>query len=149
MNTDRINSRQIVLGATVAAAVVAANLIAAEPEDVKAVASTDVQTSPSEAPAPIVGVAAPDIGVSYSAENEIVVPAIRHVELDLPELPAIDLEAVRKAATVWLGDGVMATPDGAIEVEAPTIDVAASEIGPMIQVPVLERPSLPKPPAVR
>lgn len=150
MNRQSSISRQLIRGSVVAAAVIAANLVAAEPGDVEATDdSTSVQRIVPEAPAPIVGIAAPEIRVSYPRDDEIVVPAIRRGVARMPEAPAIDIEAVRQSASAWLGNGVMTAPGEAIDVEAPIIDASASETELGIDVPVLERPELPAPPTVR
>ena len=149
MNTESTISRQMMRGAVVAAAVVAANLIAAEPGDIEAVSATDVVRAVPEAPAPIVGIAAPDIQVPRADDEQIVVPAIRHLEAGLPELPAIDVDAVRNTAAAWLGDGIMSAPEQVIEVASPIVDVSTMGIEATIERPVLQRPALPEPPAVR
>lgn len=149
MNRQSSISRQLIRGSVVAAAVIAANLVAAEPGDVEATDSTSVQRIVPEAPAPIVGIAAPEIRVSYPRADEIVVPAVRRGVARMPEAPAIDVEAVRQSASAWLGNGVMTAPGEAIDVEAPIIDASAAETELGIDVPALERPELPAPPTVR
>lgn len=148
MNSEITISRQLVSGAIVAAAVIAANLLAAEPGDVEALDSTNTDRAVPEAPAPIVGIAAPDLRVSHARDDEIVVPALHRVEAGMPQRPTIEVEAVRQSAASWLGDGPMEAPDRAVEVRAPTVDTLAPGVA-TIDVPAFERPALPELPPVR
>lgn len=149
MNRQTSISRQLIRGSVVAAAVIAANLVAAEPGDVEATDSTSTERIVPEAPAPIVGIAAPEIRVSYPRDDEIVVPAIHRGVARMPKAPAIDVESVRQSTSAWLGNGIMAAPGEAIDVQAPIIDAPKSETELGIDVPVLEQPELPALPTVR
>jgi hypothetical protein len=60
----------------------------------------------------------------------------------LPDLPEFD--------SPWLGDGIMAAPATDIRVDPPSISAEAALFdAPSIEVPLIERPELPAPPAVR
>lgn len=137
MQTYVPTTKQLFSGIIAVAAVVAANLLAAE------------SAIPS-APEAITGISAPSVtGAASFEDHEFVVPVMRRSELALPTLPDIDVEAVRDEASAWLGDGAIAAPTVSIDVAAPGVSGAAGSLAPDLDVPELERPELPLLPKIR
>lgn len=151
MPNIKLTSGQISRAIVALAAVLAGSLLAAEVEraEGEGVGAQNEVLIPA-APGPITGVEAPRTGDVSFTEAEFVVPVLRRPDLKLPDPPPIDVEAWREKARSWLGDGVPPAPTGELRAEPPTISrEAATFDAPSIEVPVLERPALPAPPAVR
>ena len=137
MQTYVPSTKQLFSGIIAVAAVVAANLLAAE------------SAIPS-APEAITGISAPSVSEAASLEDhKLVVPVIRRSELTLPAPPDIDVEAARDEASAWLGDGAIAAPNASIDVAAPELNGDAGSLAPDLDVPELERPELPALPKIR
>lgn len=137
MQTYVPSTKQLFSGIIAIAAVVAANLLAAE------------SALPS-APEAITGISAPDVSAAASLEDhKFVVPVMRRGELTLPAPPDIDVGAVREAASTWLGDGAIAAPSASIDVAAPDVSGDAGSLALDLDVPDLERPELPSLPKIR
>ncbi|MFW6088258.1 MAG: hypothetical protein ACODAB_00810 [Gemmatimonadota bacterium] len=137
-------------GAVAIAAVLAGSLLASEVERAGGEGVEADEMAIPAPPAPIMGVEAPQIEQLDLGEADFVVPVLRRMDLRLPEPPAIDMAAWREKARPWLGDGVMPAPTTEIQVDPPTISAEAATFdAPSIETPVLERPELPAPPAVR
>lgn len=148
MRYNELTSRQLFSGIVALTAVVAANLLAVETEhtetEARAADAKHAVEIPA-APAPVTGIRGPDLGhvasVEYLDDIELVVPVLNRPEPRLPDLPEID--------SPWLGYGIMAAPATVIEVDSPDLDATAALDAPSIEIPVIERPELPAPPAVR
>lgn len=137
MQTYVPSTKQLFSGTIAAAAVVAANLLAAE-------------SAIPPAPEAITGISAPSVSAAASFEDhEFVVPVMRRSDLSLPTPPDIDVEAVRDEASAWLGDGTIAAPNVSIDVAAPELSGDAGSLALDLDVPDLERPELPPLPKIR
>jgi hypothetical protein len=137
MQTYVPTTKKLFGGIIAVAAVVAANLLAAE------------SAIPS-APEAITGIGAPSVSATASFEDhEFVVPVMRRGELTLPTPPDIDVEAVRNEASAWLGNGAIAAPTASIDVVAPEVSRDAEPLALDLDVPELERPELPTLPKIR
>lgn len=137
MRYTELTYRQLFSGIVALTAVVAASLLAVETEN------TEVEIP--AAPAPVTAIQGPELGhvasLEYLDDVELVVPVLKRPEPRLPDLPEID--------SPWLGYGIMAAPAAVIEVDPPVFDATAALDAPSIEIPVIERPELPAPPAVR
>lgn len=142
MRYTDLTYRHLFSGIVALIAVLAANLLAVETEDAGAEAR---RVEIPAAPAPITGIRGPDLGhaasLEYVDDIELVVPVLNRPEPRLPDLPEID--------SPWLGDGIMAAPTSVIRVDPPVLDATAVLDAPSIELPAIERPELPAPPAVR
>lgn len=141
--------RNLFSGFAAAAAVITANLLAAEADrepNTDTVSSTSIAIPAAPAPIDLSAVEAPEVTAEAVDGGEFIVPVLSRPDLRLPPSPAAVGE-IRRAAEAWLGQGVMEAPAVAIAVEPP--DVESYEDQAAIPVPVLTRPSLPEPPVVR
>jgi len=144
--------RHLFSGFAAVAAVVTANLLAAEADrepSTDSVSSTSIAVPAAPAPIDLRAIDAPEVPAASDAANaaEFIVPVLSRPDLRLPPPPLPAVGEIRRAAEAWLGRGVMEAPAAAIAVEPP--DVETYEDASAIRVPALERPSLPEPPAVR
>jgi len=137
-------------GFAAVAAVITANLLAAEAghePTTDTVSSTSIAIPPAPAPIELSGIEAPEVTVEAVDAGEFIVPVLSRPDLRLPPPPPAAVGEIRRAAEAWLGQGVMEAPTERIVVEPPGLELR--EDAAAIQVPALERPSLPEPPAVR
>ena len=140
---------QVSKGAVAIVAVLAGSLLASEVDRADGEGIEVDEMAIPAAPSPIMSVEAPRIEELDLSVADLVVPVLRRTDLRLPELPAIDVAAWREKARPWLGDGVPPAPTTAISVAPPMISAEAMLDAPSIEIPVIERPALPAPPAVR